>query len=118
MKQLFFSLIVVLMSMMASTPAVAKNSKNDVMNLVPKNIVVKQTTQFKDGRTLVIYYKKQGTNCEVYSPCEAKDYDVSDASKIKTTSFEVVEQVEGKLYRKATVVEVVKLIKSLVNQYL
>ena len=45
MKQLFFSLIVVLMSMMASTPAIAKNSKNDVMNLVPKNIVVKQTTR-------------------------------------------------------------------------
>ena len=118
MKQLFLSLIIVLMSMMASTPAVAKNSKNDVMNLIPKNIVVKQTTQFIDGRTLVIYYKKQGTDCEVYSPCDAKNYDVSDASKIKTTYFEVVNQVEGKLYRKATMLEVMKLIKSLVNQYL
>ena len=113
-----FSLIIALMSVMASTPAVAKNSKNDVMSLVPRNIVVKQTTQFKDGRTLVIYYKKQGTNCEVYSPCEAKDYDVADASQIKTTFFEVVGQVEGKLYRKASVVEVMKLIKQLVNQYL
>ena len=118
MKQFVFSLMIVLMSMMASTPAVAKNSKNDVMNLIPKNIVVKQTTQFKDGRTLVIYYKKQGTNCEVYSPCEAKDYDVTDASKIQTTFFEVVNQVEGKLYRKATMLEVMKLIKSLVSQYL
>lgn len=118
MKKLIFSLMIALMSVIASTPAVAKNSKNDVTNLVPKNIVVKQTTQFKDGRTLVIYYKKQGNNCEVYSPCEAKDYDVTDASRIKTTHFEVVNQVEGKLYRKASIAEVAKLIKSLVNQYL
>lgn len=79
MKNLFISLMIALMSVMASTPAVAKNSKSDVKNLIPKNIVVKQTTKFNDGRTLVIYYKKQGTNCEVYSPCEAKDYDVSIA---------------------------------------
>ena len=79
MKNLFVSLMIALMSVMASTPAVAKNSKSDVKNLIPKNIVVKQATRFNDGRTLVIYYKKQGTNCEVYSPCEAKDYDVSIA---------------------------------------
>lgn len=118
MKNLLLSLIVVLMSMMTSTPAVAKNSKNDLMNLVPKNLVVKQTTTFSDGRTLVIYYKKQGTNCEVYSPHEAKDYDVTDASKIKSTHFEVVGQVEGKLYRRASLAEVARLIKNLVNQYL
>ena len=118
MKNLIISLMIALMSVMASTPAAAKNSKNDVKNLVPKNIVVKQTTKFNDGRTLVIYYKKQGTNCEVYSPCEAKDYDVSDASKIKTTYFEVVNQVEGKLYRKASIAEISRLVKNLVNQYL
>ena len=80
--------------------------------------IVKQTTQFSDGRTLVIYYKKQGMNCEVYSPCNADDYSVSDASKIKSTNFEVVDKVEGKLYKKASIGEVTKLIKRLVNQYL
>ena len=89
-----------------------------VKNLVPTNIVVKQTTRFNDGRTLVVYYKKSGTQCEVYSPCNAKDYDVADASKIKSTNFEVVDKVEGKLYKKASVGEVAKLIKRLVNQYL
>ena len=118
MKQFVFSLMIVLMSMMASTPAVAKNSKNDVKKVVPTNIVVKQTTKFNDGRTLTIYYKKQGTNCEVYSPCDGDDYDVSDASKIKSTNFEVVDKVEGKLYRKASFGEVVSIIKQLVNQYL
>ena len=118
MKNLIVSLMIALMSVMTSTPAVAKNSKSAVKNLIPKTIVVKQTTKFNDGRTLVIYYKKQGANCEVYSPCEAKDYDVSDASKIKKTQFEVVNQVEGKLYRKASIAEVSRLIKNLVNQYL
>ena len=118
MKQFIISLMIALMSVMASTPAVAKNSKKNVVNQVPTNIVVKQTTHFNDGRTLTIYYKKSGMQCEVYSPCNASDYNMSDASKIKSTNFEVVEKVEGKLYKKASIDEVTKLIKRLVNQYL
>ena len=89
MKQLILTLMVALMSVMASTPAAAKSSKNE-----------------------------QGMNYEVYSPCSADDYSVSDASKIKSTNFEVVDKVEGKLYKKASVGEVARLIKKLVNQYL
>lgn len=118
MKHFIFSLMVMFMSMTASTPAVAKSSKSDVKKAIPTNIVVKQTTTFSDGRTLVIFYKKQGTMCEVYSPCNANDYDVSDASKIKSTNFEVVTKEEGKLYRKASISEVLSLIKQLANQYL
>lgn len=108
----------VLMSMIASTPASAKTDKRDVQKMVPTNIVVKQTTTFNDGRTLTVYYKKSGTQCEVYSPCNANDYDVADAAKIKSSNFEVVDKAEGKLYRKATVGEVVGIIKKLVSQYL
>ena len=118
MKQFIISLMIALMSVMASTPAVAKNSKKNVVNQVPTNIVVKQTTHFNDGRTLTIYYKKSGMQCEVYSPCNASDYNMSDASKIKSTNFEVVEKAEGKLYKKASIGEVTRLIKRLVNQYL
>lgn len=109
--------MVVLMSMIASTPAVAKSSGNEWKGNVPENVIVKQTTKFNDGRTLVIYYKKQGTNCEVYSPCNADDYDVNDASKVQSTNFEVVDKVEGKFYRKATVGEIARFFKTLVNQY-
>ena len=132
MKQLILTLMVALMSVMASTHAAAKSSKNELKNNIPtnlivkqttqfsdgSNLIVKQTTQFSDGRTLVIYYKKQGMNCEVYSPCRADDYSVNDASKINSTNFEVVDKVEGKLYKKASVGEVARLIKKLVNQYL
>ena len=118
MKKMILTLMIALMSVMASTPASAKTDKNTVKNLVPTNIVVKQTTRFNDGRTLIIYYKKSGTQCEVYSPCNEKDYDVTDAAKIKSTNFEVVDRVEGKLYRKASIGEVMRLVKCLVNQYL
>ena len=118
MKQLLLSLVIVLMSMMTSTPVSAKSNKKSVKDQVPTNIVVKQTTHFNGGRTLTIYYKKSGTQCEVYSPCNANDYNLADASKIKSTNFEVVECVEGKLYKKASVGEVTRLIKRLVNQYL
>ena len=117
MKQLILSLILALMSVMVSVPASATTG-NKVKSMMPQNIIVKQTTQFSDGRTLTLYYKKAGSQCEVYSPCNAKDYDVEDAAKIKTTSFEVVDRVEGKLYRKASIGEVTRLIKRLVNQYL
>ena len=115
---MIITLMIALMSVMTSTPVSAKSNKSELKKSVPTNLIVKQTTLFNDGRTLVVYYKKQGTNCEVYSPCNAKDYNVSDASKIKSTNFEVVDKVEGKLYKKASVGEVTRLIKKLVNQYL
>ena len=117
MKQLAFTLIIMLMSMMVSTPVSAKSNKKSVKEQLPEIIIVKQTTQFNDGRTLTIYYKKSGMQCEVYSPCN-DDYSVSDASKIKSTNFEVVDKVEGKLYKKASIGEVTRLIKRLANQYL
>ena len=88
MRQLIMALMVVLMSMMVSTPVSAKSNK------------------------------KSGMQCEVYSPCNADDYNVSDASKIKSTNFEVVDKVEGKLYKKASIGVVTRLIKRLANQYL
>ena len=36
--------MVALMSVMASTPAAAKSSKNELKNNVPTNLIVKQTT--------------------------------------------------------------------------
>ena len=117
MKQLFLSLILALMSVMVSMPASATTG-NKVKSMMPQNIIVKQTTQFFDGRTLTLYYKKAGSRCEVYSPCHAEDYAVADVSKIKSTSFEVVDCVEGKLYRRASLGEVTKIFKRLVNQNL
>lgn len=111
-------LMITFVSVMASTPACAKTGKNDLTSLVPANIIVKQTTKFSDGRTLTIYYKKSGTQCEVYSPCDETKYNLEDSSKIKSTNFEVVDKTEGKLYRKATVREIAMIVKQIVSQFL
>ena len=118
MKKILAILVVTLMSVMASTPVSAKTGKKDFVTLVPANIIVKQTTKFNDGRTLTIYYKKSGTQCEVYSPCDESKYNLEDASKIQSTNFEVVNNVEGKLYRKATVKEIAIIVKYIVSQFL
>lgn len=117
MKRIFIAFTIMLMSISLTTQA-GNKSNNTMKNIVPTNIVVKQTTQFNDGRTLIVYYKKSGSQCEVYSPQNEKDYSVNDASKIKSTQLEVVDKVEGKLYRKATITEVARLIKRLVNRLL
>jgi len=119
MKRMMFSLMIALMSVMTSTPAGAKtNKKQGLVEQIPTSIVIKQKTKFNDGRTLVVYYKKEGLQCEVYSPCNDKNYDLSDVSKIQSTNFELTDKVEGKLYRKTTVVEVTKTLKQLANQFL
>ncbi len=116
MKKVLATLIFVLMSAMVSMPVSATTgNKNDVNDVIPQNIIVKQTTHFNDGRTLVIYYKKQGMQCEVYSPCDKKNYSMKDASKIESTNFEVVDKTEGKLYRKATLKEIMNLARQLMN---
>lgn len=128
MKQYILSLVLVLMSMVVSTPAAAKcdnmnvsnrNSRiSTMMRSIPQNIVVKQTAQFNDGRTLTVYYKKTGDQCEVYTPCDLTGYDLDDAAKIKSTTFEITDHVEGRLYRKASVAEVTRVLKRMVNRYL
>ena len=85
---------------------------------IPVNITVKQTTVLNDGRTVVLYYQKKGTQCSVYSPCDLKGYNANNLSKVKSTVFEVTERVEGELYRTATMTEVAKIIKQIANNYL
>ena len=116
MKHFILSSILMLMSVMVSMPASATTG-NKEKNLVPKNIIVKQTTHFKDGRTLTLYFKKQGEQCEVYSPCRLGDFAVDDVQKVKSTNFEVVSQVEGKLYRKSTTEELLKVVSQMMKMY-
>lgn len=115
MKQLFISLILMLMSMTVSMPTSAKTG-NDAKDISIQNIIVKQTTYFDNGRVLTIYYKKQGNQCMIYSPCDVNVYTKDDISKIKSTNLEVVDKTEGKLYRKATMGEIIRVFKQLAEQ--
>lgn len=118
MKKTVITLMLALMSATASTYAGAAAGKDGVKNIVPENIIVKQTTRFADGRTLVVYYKKQGTQCEMYSPSDTKQFAASDARKIKSTNFETAAKVEGKLLRKVTAGEAVRLAEQILDAWL
>lgn len=116
MKNLLATLILALMSVMASMPANASTVNNDMTEGIPQNIIVKQTTRYNDGRTLVLYYKKEGNRCEIYSPCNEEDYTMDDASEIASTNFEVVEATEGKLYKRTTVKQLMRIMMKMLNQ--
>ena len=111
-------LMVMLMSVITSASAATTNGKSDVNKVVPTNIIVKQTTTFDDGRTLVLYYKKEGSQCEVYSTSDIKGYSEKDLKHVQATNVEVVGKTEGRLVRQATVDEVARVIKQLLTQYL
>ncbi|MBR6181486.1 MAG: hypothetical protein IKR05_11665 [Prevotella sp.] len=115
MKQLFLSLVLALMSVMVSMPSSASTGKN-VDGNEPENIIVKQTTHFNDGRTLVIYYKKLGEQCEIYSTSDLNAYTKVDLKKVQSTNFEMVDKVAGKLYKKTTMDEVMGVLKQIVNR--
>ena len=108
-------MILALMSVTVSMPTSAKTG-NEVKVFSTENIIVKQTTHFDDGRVLTIYYKKQGNQCEVYTSCDVNEYTMDDVSKIKSTNLEIVEKAEGKLYRKATMREIMSVLKQLADQ--
>ncbi len=118
MKKLMLLLMLVLMSMTASVQAAAQSSKSQSGSALPTNIIIKQTTQFDDGRTLVLFYKKQGNQCEVYSTSDVKSYSEADLRHVKSTNVEIADHTEGKLVRRATLAEVRRLVKQLVNRFL
>lgn len=111
-------LMIMLMSVTTSASAATKGGKNQVEKVLPTNIIVKQTTQFDDGRTLVLYYKKQGEKCEVYSTSDVSSYSEADLRHVKRTDVEIADHTEGKLVRRATLDEVRRIVKQLVNRFL
>ena len=115
MKQLIMSLVLTLMSVMVSVPSSATTG-NKVNGNAPENIIVKQTTHFNDGRTLTLYYKKHGDQCEIYTPCDMNAYTKADLKKVQSTNFEVVDKTEGKLYKKTTMDEVMCVLNQMINQ--
>lgn len=112
-------LAVMLMSVMTPTLVSAKtNNADDVKKVVPHSIVVKQIINFDDGRMLVLYWKKEGTSCELYSDQDLKQFNLNDANHIVSSELSRVARVEGKMVRKATFAEACRIFKALVNQYL
>lgn len=120
MKNLIVILVTMLMSMSTSAFAgttTSTESKIDLSSIViPVNITVKQTITFKDGKTIELYYQKQGNVCKLYSTTDVMKYKESDLGRIQSTNFELVDNVEGKCYMTRKTNDVIAFAKSVLKQ--
>jgi len=117
MKKMMFLLMAMLMSFSVSTFAGTKTEAKQVENAIqfdiPFTIIVKQTVTFNDGKTIAVYYKKDGDVCKVYSKVDPTKYSEKDLERIKYTSFEIVDEVEGKCILTKKTADVLRLAKNL-----
>lgn len=120
MKNLIVILVTMLMSMSTSAFAgttTSTESKIDLSSIViPVNITVKQTITFKDGKTIELYYQKQGDVCKLYSTTDVMKYKESDLGRIQSTNFELVDNVEGKCYMTRKTNDVIAFAKRVLKQ--
>ena len=121
MKHLIVILIAMLMSMSASAFAVTTNSTENQIDftsiVVPTNITVKQTITFKDGKSIELYYQKQGDVCKLYATADVAKYKESDLNRIKSTNFELADKVEGKCYITRKTSDVIAFAKSVLKKF-
>lgn len=118
MKKIMFLLMAVLMSISTSTfagttTAQRQQQQSSTGFSIPVNIIVKQTIEFTDGKTIDVYYQKEGNVCKLYSREDVMKYSQSDLNRIKSTNFEIVDHCEGKCLLTKNVSDVLSLAKSL-----
>lgn len=91
---------------------------SSLVSLIPNSIVIEQTSTFGDGRTITVYYKKDGNTCEVYTDANLMRYDIGDIVRIQNSNFRVVEDVKGKRVYRTTTAKAAKLLKDIIVQCL
>ena len=97
-KILFVATILTATSFLASAsngaaPAATGKTSVSLIEKMPVNIVVKQTASLKDGRSVTIYYKKEGGYVEVISDSNLKGYTVDDLLNLESTSFTLPQKI-------------------------
>ena len=117
------TLVITLAGLLTSPAANAaapsdKPSNSKLLSMIPNEIIVEQTATLSNGKSVTIYYKKSGNDCEVFSEDNLAGYTVNDLSALRDTSFKVVAKPKGKLIYRTTVANAGRIIKQLVNTYL
>lgn len=109
-----------LMSFGTSTFAGTTTENNKVDNSpkfsIPVNIIIKQTITFDDGKSITVFYQKEGDVCKLYSNTDVTKYKDNDLGRIKSTNFELTDHTEGKCLMTKKTSDVIKLAKSLINK--
>lgn len=120
MQKIKLLLIAMLMSFGTSTFAGTTTANNEIITsqkvTIPTNIIIKQTITFNDGKTITVYYQKEGDICRLYSKTDITKYKESDLSRIKSTNFEIADTTEGKCIMTKKTKNVISLAKSLFSK--
>lgn len=125
MKKLFAILSIALMSAFAAATASATTGNENVSVYsekaieidIPANLIVKQTITFTDGKTVTVYYQKEGNVCRLYSNVDVTKYTEQDLNRIKSTSFEISDRVKGKCLMTKRTSDVMKMARSVFGKY-
>lgn len=125
MKRLMMAIAIALTMTMgafhvsASTPASqSKSVTESLWKALPETLVVKQTATLDDGKTLTLYYKKTGNQCEVYTDADLKGLTVNDLTRLKESAFSIVTAAKGRCVYSVPVSKVRNMVKQAVNRYL
>lgn len=123
MKRIIFA-VVLAISAFASAPAAqaapAANSNpvERIWRSLPDVMVVKQTATLSDGRSVTLYYRKAGDQCEVYTPSDLKGLRPEDVMNIEKSDFAIARSAEGRKVYNAPISKVRRIIKQAVINYL
>ncbi len=109
-----------LLSPATATAASTKAEKSNVslVEKIPVNIIVKQTAKLKDGRSVIIYYKKDGDFVEIFSSSNLKGYKPEDLLNLESTDFSLASSVAGTSIYRCPISTAKAIFKQLVNTYL
>lgn len=120
MKKILFVMMAILMSVstssFAGTTTWSSESESVQKITIPTKIIIKQIITFNDGSSVEVFYQKDGKTCKLYSNTDIKAYKASDLNRIKSTSFDITDHVEGKCRMTKTTSNIIELAKSLFKQ--
>lgn len=102
----------------SAAPAASVKNNISLIEKIPVNIVVKQTASLKDGRSVTIYYKKEGGYVEVFSDSNLKGYTIDDLLNLESTTFSLATSAKGTSLYRMPVSKACSLFKQMVNRYL
>ena len=105
-------------SVSAAAPAKSQSAAVSLIEKAPVRLIVKQTAKLKDGRQETIFYQKDGSYVEVFSPSDLKGYTIDDLLNLETTTFSLATSVSGTSLYRCPVSKACSLLKQMVNMYL
>ena len=102
----------------AAAPTKSQSAAVSLIEKAPVRLIVKQTAKLKDGRQVTVFYQKDGSYVEVFSPSDLKGYTIDDLLNLETTTVSLATSVSGTSLYRCPVSKACSLLKQMVNMYL